>query len=292
MSSVVVSDQNGSTNSTLAQLTLYDPYTDLSLHGIRHLSGCRSECPRAARGNLYSQRYDRSWHRLSPLDAVGDQHRGQFRLVLRPGRGIALRTLSLLRGKTETAAGLNRERGEQGLGFAPALCLGVPVEEPTLLRGPAGGPPGNGCYRPESVSPAFGPMPGETASRGRALGGSIHQSPRKNLGQRTIRFVTTSAERGPWSRSARSPKTSPAPSLVRTISLPKTMIRTRTLPSRIMYRASSGWRWPTTTNPRGTSFLWTNWAKRRVARPNAFQNLDVAQCARFDAPKILLASAS
>ena len=29
MYSVVVSDQNGSTNSTLAQLTLYDPYTEL-----------------------------------------------------------------------------------------------------------------------------------------------------------------------------------------------------------------------------------------------------------------------
>ncbi len=70
--------------------------------------------------------------------------------------------------------------------------------------------------------------------------------------------ATTSAERGPWSSRARSPKTSPAPSLVRTISTPETIKRTRASPSRIMYRVSACWPWPTTTNPRGTLSTSTN----------------------------------
>ena len=53
-------------------------------------------------------------------------------------------------------------------------------------------------------------------------------------------LAMTSAERGPWSKRAISPKHSPGPSVVRIVSLPPIKSRTRNSPSNTRYIPSSG----------------------------------------------------
>jgi hypothetical protein len=93
---------------------------------LRRLYGCRSVYWRAARGSVGSKIHDRSsQYKLGHLDAAGHEHNGQFRLVLLPGRGIALLADALLRDETETVADFRRERMKQGPGSVPALLFWI-----------------------------------------------------------------------------------------------------------------------------------------------------------------------